>query len=407
MDKERCKKVRLLATEQNLFWVCGVFLLLEGMIPGLAAVPAWRESVAAAGILLSLGVAFVAVGVWFFRQAAINVEAGQLGVMIHRGKRRLLEIPRNRLHIYTMGAESGMPPTVCLCSLSIEELAELRESQLKRGMLTRNELVFRKRVAGWQKIFAREYLRKECKRGVRLFRPQGIAWVAGSLEAVSLLKYYYPHCPWEALRNESVPKRHDEGGEEDTFPRGMQQESAALMIVLLFTLLLPFVVLLWIFDSAAGWFLAVLSAATAILLYVLMRREREVVRLTSDGIRIEGKENYLIPANSVKTIGKIATLEKIFVRYTLVVSEHTVPELRKEQEKRLQHTKSGREKMAAFSCLPNWKECCALRYLARKVALREYFAKDLLVVAYSPRREKRLREMYPEAQWIEFPQDTI
>lgn len=407
MDKECCKKVRLLAAEQNLYGVCGVFLLLVGMTPGLAAVPAWRESVAAAGILLSLGGAFVAVGVWFFRQAAINVEAGQQGVIIHRGKRLLLEIPQNRLHIYTMGADSGMPPTVCLCSLGIEELAELRESQLKKGALTRNELVFRKRVAEWQKIFAREYLRKECKRGVRLFRPQGIAVVAGSLETVSLLKYYYPHCPWEALENESVPQRYDEGGEEDTFPRGVQQESAVLIFGLFLMMLLPLVVLFWLFVPEVGWFVAALFGAVLILLYVLMRREREVVRLTSDGIRIEGKENYLIPASSVKTIGKVATLVKTCVRYTLVVSEHTVSELRKEQEQRLHRTKSGREKMEAFSCLPNWKECCALRYLARKVALQDYFAKDLLVVAYSPRWEKRLREMYPEAQWIEFPQDTI
>lgn len=87
-------------------------------------------------------------------------------------------------------------PYISICCHSPEELTALGEKQIASSWLSRGDLPFRKRKAGWQEKFAREYLWKRMKRGNHFRFSKDILWLEWTDDIQIALEEAFPEAVW-------------------------------------------------------------------------------------------------------------------------------------------------------------------------------------------------------------------
>lgn len=392
-------------------WLVGLFgavlLLLALSMVVSSAAPIFHGAVALILVILPFCALFMVPGVYLIRLAATMVVLNPEEVCIYRFGRLKLRIPTDRLSIYLCGDAWHNRLFFCLCPYTIEELAAFRESELQKGALSRNELVFCKRVARWQNVFAGEYIMRWTARGLRDPVKKYLIELYCTLETESALKRYFPQTPCQQLG--TLPSREFrmpcKQGTERFGGREGESSVWALGIALTALLLLAVTPLL-----ALEWGLPVLPVTGGVFLVslglgALLWPRNQAFQPAPEGIQLGGKQPRLIPAESIRLIAKIGTWQDNgAIHYFIVVTELTVEELARRQTQYLCRSASGRRTMGLYAQIPNGEETLARRYCSRRILWHGGTDQELLVAVYTPEREKLLRELYPHAQWLDWPE---
>ena len=90
---------------------------------------------------------------------------------------------------------------LCLSTWGVEELVHHQEEVLRKGMFSRHDLPFRKRNAGWQEQFVKEYLMKPKWNLLKLHTHTPILWISFEPVTVIYLRQLFPQIPYLDLRD--------------------------------------------------------------------------------------------------------------------------------------------------------------------------------------------------------------
>ena len=292
-----------------------------------------------------------------------------------------------------------------------EELTALRERQLQKGLFTRDELKFRKRREDWQCVFRMEYLLKRAKLHHLTGWKRDILWMNLNPDTVALLRTIYPEVPWEYLRMKDHLGMDSpwEDKNPTRFPRSRGAESESDRVLLLFMglflgAMLAVVVLV---DGCETLLLLVgLFALIFGLLYYDSLGESDVFYLSHSGIRIMRgkKEHSVMFAEEIRTILKCESLHSntYSVGPSLMISTVETGDLIQREL-----TASGSAYASLAVRIPDWEKRVLLRGCYRQKRSAKAKDSDCQLLAWNVQREQTLRELFPNAQWIDLTMEAM
>lgn len=326
----------------GIAWLLAMSLALLGSLAGLS-----DTAMAVIVILLVLCI-YGALGMVIAMPLYCYMSAGEGNIEIFLFGRMIRQIPASQIKlICAVGNE--MSHNLCISTLTVEALARRREEKLEKGVFSRQDLPFRKRRAGWQERFAKEYLLKPKWRDCRVRTEDPIIWLNIDIVSILYLRNRYPYVPYLNLTESSNSQNCP--GEPD--------------------------LLLESFNSR--------------------------VALDSDGMHIlkRKQEVRLVPAEEIKAIFRIDSFYSRG-RYTslnisyLIVSTLPVEEVARQVEK--VWIKKWRKPLIA--ALPQAQEVGATVYLEQAILYGSVKGK-LYPMYYTRSNEQKLRQSFPNAQWVD------
>lgn len=177
-------------------------LVLSAAGIGGCALIAWAEygrTGAGALVLLLPGALFLALGIYTLAECLAKLSVTAEGVSILLLGRPLRSIPAEEIRLLARAVyynRGDSYPMIALSTLSLEDIALLREKQLRRNPYYRSNLPFRKNGADWVQKFAAEYIRNRCHKGFGTLFGRKILWLDWDADRLKLLRQSYPHALW-------------------------------------------------------------------------------------------------------------------------------------------------------------------------------------------------------------------
>lgn len=276
------------------------------------------------------------------------MSAGEQNIEIFLFGRMIRQIPASQIKlICAVGNE--MRHNLCVSTLEVEELARRREEALKKGVFTKDELPFRKRRAGWQERFAKEYLLKPKWRDCRVRTEDPIIWLNIDIVSILYLRNRYPYVPYLNLTEGSNFQYCP--GEPD-----LLLESFNSRVVL---------------DSEG--------------MHVLKRKQ----------------EVRLVPAEEIKAVFRIDSFYSRGRYTTLCISYLVVSTLPVEEvARRIENVRIKKWRKPLIAALPQAQEVGASAYLEQAILYGSVKGK-MYPMYYTRNNERKLRQSFPNAQWVD------
>ena len=123
------------------------------------------------------------------------------GTCVTFGKKPLWGMEASQIRFLAI-VNTDSASAICLSGHTIEELAQMREQQLRRNWLSKDEVPLRKRKVGWRETFAKECLLHELRWGLfSAFRPNGLVILPGNMILLACIRALYPHLPYYNMTN--------------------------------------------------------------------------------------------------------------------------------------------------------------------------------------------------------------
>ena len=186
-------------------------LILSAAGIGGCALIAWAEyGRAGAGALVMLlpGALFLALGIFTLAECLAKLSVTAEGIRITLLGYPLRSIPAEEIRLLAGAVyynRGDSYPMIALCTRSLEEIALLREKQLRRNPCYRSNLPFRKAGADWVPKFAAEYIRNRCHKGFGNLFSREMLWLDWDADRLKLLRQSYPHALWlDTSRNREL-----------------------------------------------------------------------------------------------------------------------------------------------------------------------------------------------------------
>ncbi len=354
--------------------------------------------------LVKAGSPFRSPGLRIPGRSATEVTLSPEGVTVWRSGRRVLWLGEEQLHIYLWGSREAGNAQFCLCPHSLNELAELRETELQNSPLSARELPRRKEDPNWQMNFAREYLYPLLIGNVHEAARQSFIRLPGDEELVSVLKQCFPEkvaLPISQIR----PEQTGETTQKLKKKNAMAHRDSTRVNIALVTAMAVFSLVLFLGDLGNKLLLFLIAGVVAVLLGWLLYPGVYGYMPALEGIRLlRGKKKSLIPAESIKTMAKFRVKVGTEVTQVLMFSDLTAEEAATRYRKALRCRLTGKTLLGMYSRLPDGEQLCALRYYSGRIHCFGSRGRRWLAVEYQPGQEKQLRELYPKAQWLESPE---
>lgn len=344
------------------------------------------------------------------------------GVAVSLFGRTLRRYPAEALGLFYRYERQSMDNMVyrylCICATDIPGLAAMREKKLRRSKFYRDGVDRRKARGDWELSFAMEQLRGMTRLSRLLPARKWVLCLEDEPLTVEFLKRFYPEIPWLDRRKEhtrrpyslsaGIRRKLDAETPAD-FLRSCPDVTEAIGLQPLLVTLVPMLVLALVgalLLPVSEWLgIAVMASALIWLFGSLIILERrmggtERLSLTPEGfhVRPKGREAVLIPAQSTKTLWRFQMNAKGGPIQYLAVSARTEEELARMEEADMEKTRRGREELEAFRLCENWHAIAAHRQIRRRMLLRGYGDRELLLIAHTENREQWLRERYPHLE---------
>lgn len=365
-------------------------------------------------LLLPVILACLAVAVPLILQSFSRIHLVPEGIAVTLAGRTLRRLPVENIR-YFFGVEWYYKERfrqLGVSTLSPEEITALREARLKKSVFTRDEVKFRRRRPDWQREFRQEYLLRLARRSWLPRRNANILWLGLEPDTVALLRDMYPQVPWEYLVKREEWEMHASVRDKDpaAFPRepGENPEGNSAVLWISLSILVLAAGLLWR-QGELGMALFFVAGMTMLGLLVawLIRGWSDMIRLSPEKIEITRRKKR-IWSHTGEEIQFFAKADNPMARTRgtadscLVISAETVAELA------LRQTDSEPAVYAAASRrLPGWENRALARYVGQM--WRKSLRGDLpiQIIHWTPEREKTLRELYPQAIWLDITGDTL
>lgn len=398
--------------------------VLYGMLCAIGVVCAWvsvhlllsdnpAERVLSVAMIL-LALFFLTLGGSHLLQLAKKVHLVSQGIAVTLWGRTLVRYPIEEIGMF-FAIEWWEKGWVRLMGVGIhtpEEIALLREKQLQKGVFTRDELKFRKRVPDWQRIFRQEYLLKRGKSAWMMPWKQDILWLAFNPDNAALLRYLYPQVPWEYLRRRDdwIADRYAwKDRDPVVFPRarGSEPKTQQATMICFAIFMIPMLIAALFIDGLE--MLSMLVVEFGLILGILLslsRGDSDMFHLSAAGIRIlRGKQEYAAMfAGEIRTILKCegGGIVGEFGGLSMVVSTVTAEEL-------IQRSLVSAQPLCGELSgeIPGWEKRALIRLCTQLVTKAKSKNADCQVMSWNSQREQSLRELYPNAEWIDLTTEAI
>ena len=379
------------------------FCTLCFVIGGLATV--FGSPMTALFIIL-LGVPYGMLALPLLLNIWIKIRLFPQGIAITLGNKTLMQYPREQIGMFCTVEwwEKGWCRMMGISTHSPEELTALREQELQKGVFTRQEVKFRKRVENWQGLFREEYLVRRARALLLAPWKTDILWLDLNPEVQALLRHLYPEIRWENLRRKwDMSHKNTEWSDKDSmaFTRtGGPGNEKDMMILLMVFVAIP-LILMTVFDGLelmilpAGFFCVLIG-----IMAWLCRGESDVFCLSSTGIRImrRKQEHAVLFASDIRTVIKCecSTMVGEFGGHAVIVSTASAKELAQRGLQLMDPSCAG-----AMVNIPGWERAALYRMCmqtGRKAKMKDG---DCQILRWNQQREQTLRELYPQAEWID------
>jgi len=288
---------------------------------------------------------------------------------------------------------------------SLGQLTALQEQKLKKGVFSRGDLPFMKRVAGWEENFARDFLLKRARR-TPFCSPakRDMIWLEYDAAFVWLLRQYYPEIPWYTAQEKTVsygelPIKAD----TDWFLRDPNISNTVFILISLSLISLPLLLIPFGLQSALGLVVAVLPAFLIALICWLLRGTMDKLRISSEGIHIvRKKKEHLLPCSAIRTmIHSDAQGGLVLNHGYLAVTTQSVDQLAEKMLERMNRTERGRLRAQAICRYPDWQNYLAKQYCDYVMNWKGWQNSGIEMMGYTAQRSQILKEQYPNAQWVD------
>ena len=297
-----------------------------------------------------------------------------------------------------------------LCPYSIEEIAALREAELKKGAFTKHEVHFRKRNPKWQEIFAEEYLLRYVKSVRKGSKRKEFLLLPGSPQTDAVIRLWYPQLSLVAKEKmDTLTQTTWKDPDPLHVSRGyvkQRSQNAAEVICLLF-LMLPLGIFFFLPGTEA---LEVLLYGVPLLLIwlgmfgfllILARKEGEIFCFAADGITI-GNKKKMLPASQIHAIVKTKDAYSNTAATVLAILQVPPEKILEDACKKMERTAHGRMCLSGWRQIPDWERRLLLDHCAQISSLYGLGQDQMQVLRHTPQREETLRQLYPQVRWIEY-----
>ncbi len=410
-----------------LFWAIAVFFIAVGLgllalLPAVIREDGWIAALLFALLLIPASALALNMGVGALIQAAGYLELAPEEIRVRLFGRKIFSLPADELaglYIAWVRIKFGYGWQIGLSGHNIPQLAQLQEQRLAKGIFTRNELPFMKRSGDWQRNFAEQYLLRAAKREQIFLRGvkkagkgqgKGILWLGWSEDLLALLRYMYPNVPVETVPcKEAQWSSHNWHDQDPTrFCRGFEKIKNATPVWVLAALLA--VICLWplpvlflrpedpgVWAVVIGYCVIMSAMMGPALLYGW--QDSDIFTLQQEGISIErGKRKEFFPASGIYAIlSRPKESANGDIRICLADRQSCV----EQQILWLQKGKNRRLWLQAIRQLPDWEHWLMVGYCTRSRWNLGRKQAPVQRVRYTPQREQILRQLYPDALWLE------
>lgn len=294
---------------------------------------------------------------------------------------------------------------------SMEELAQLRERELRKNAYTRGDIPFRKRTAGWQKEFANEWIWR--KRHMPVLVHDKYCLLEFSPEIHALLKRIYPNIPLEIFGDRfgsGEPGWKDKDPLAHCRDRVNRASYTAVRVCLWIVMLLPGLIWGTVFlmgmplneEMLSGLLVCVLWAVPFMGLLYCAHVSYAVLCHTPQGLTlVQGRKPRAIAAEEVRTVVSIKNCDG-YSRQHLYISTLDVHAFAEKAAHSLRFWGGDRAYLDACRHLAEWEQLAILRYCMKKLDMGVNDPKEVITIRRTKDREQTLRERYPDAVWIEY-----
>lgn len=321
--------------------IASLILLLSRFVSVPEWIEIWIWAIPAAGLLIG----------WFLPLACFvhlteeSVRLTCLGIAI-------CTIPWTDVRLICgVGTESDQ--CLCLSRLGAEETATLREEKLRKSVITKDEAVFLKRAPDWQNRFVRDYLNNCRSRPYAYLRDKNRIWIAYDPNTLLACRAL---CPHGAYRNLLVRSPIPAAGEQPDLVVTLQ-----------------------------------------------LQKYEYRFRFADDGVHvIHGKqEDWVMKADEIRTVACVHrfTADSKYTRnhtVCLVAATLTVGQLAAAERA---HLRGGRRDLMAL--LHDREELLAATRCLRETARWRRTHRDFCPVYDTPKNRAALRDLCPNARWID------
>lgn len=416
-----------LNSQNGLFWVFAVFFIAVGLgllalYPAVIREDGWIAALLLSVLVIPISMLLLNMGASSLIQAASYLELAPEEVRVRLFGRKIFSLPAEELaglYVAWVRVKFGYGWQIGLSDRSIPELARLQEQRLAKGIFTRNELPFMKRSGDWQRKFAEQYLLRDAKREQLFLRSvkkagkgqrKGILWLGWSEELLALLRYMYPNVPVETVPcKEAQWSSHNWKDKDPTrFCRGFEKVKNAtpvwgLAAILAVICLCP-LPLLFLGPGEPGVWAVVIGYC--VLMSAMMGpallygwQDSDIFTLTQEGISIErGKRKEFFPASGIYAI---LSRPKETGRGDIRICLADRPSCVEQQILWLQKRNNRRLWLQAIQQLPDWEHWLMVGYCTRSRWNLGKKQAPVQKILYTPQREQLLRQLYPDALWLE------
>lgn len=155
---------------------------------------------------------------WLWFVLLFGMFAGVIGVLVYIGLQRvwiepagacvtfgnkpIWGISASQLQLIAL-VGNDTEAALCLSAKTIDELAALREKQLLKNWLSKDEVPLRKRRAEWRETFAKEYMLYAFRKSQFTVRRRiGLIIVPANMTLLTCIRALYPGVPYYAMNNQ-------------------------------------------------------------------------------------------------------------------------------------------------------------------------------------------------------------
>ncbi len=363
------------------------------------------------GILAAL---MLCLTVFFSFRTVDMVSLSADGVSYFSGRRRVLHIPAGEIRLVLTGlCTVGKNPKdyVVISALDMAQIARLREKQLKKDWVAREELPFRKQAPGWQEAFAAEYVKRMAgaygifgvgKNGILLIQyiPMIQAALPVLIPGVEIKECKYGTSIYENRFEDTADK-----DSRNIIRGGLEQSTYMIVAALMMVWLLFLAILLSVLElTPVVWVIAGVVLLGLLCLYLFAGGECDVLHLSPQGVKVtrRKKEVAFIPADSVRTVVQMGSRYSMGIAgKAVLISDKTEEELAQLEAQRLRKTAFGTRQLEGIMQLPGWQRILALSGAERRSSSAfTVWCKEQFIL-YTPQRAETIKQLYPHAVWIE------
>ena len=308
--------------------------------------------------------------------------------------------------------EKGWVRHLGISNQTPEQFTQIREKELQKGVFTRDELKFRKRVPDWQQIFRQEYLLKRAKMAWAIPWKWDILWLDLTPDTLATLRHFYPQVPREYLRRRDdwIADRYAwKDRDPVVFPRrrGSEPQSQQTTVLCFAIFMIPMLFAALFIDGLEMLSMLVIEFGLILgILLALSWGDSDMFHLSAAGIRImRGKQEHAAMfAGEIRTILKCEGGGTVgeFGGLSMVVSTVTAEEL---IQRSLVSTRSICGELPGE--IPGWEKLALIRLCTQLVTKAKSKNADCQVMSWNSQREQSLRELYPNAEWIDLTAEAI